>query len=56
MMGQPGWVNGLVPPSAQGLILETLDQVLHQAPCVEPASPSACVFASLSLCLSLMNK
>ena len=41
-------------PSAQGVILETQNRVLHWAPCVEPASPSACV--STSLCLSGMNK
>ena len=39
-------------PSAQGVILETRDRVPHQAPCMEPASPSACVSASLSLCVS----
>ena len=39
-------------PSAQGMILESWDQVLHQAPCMELVSPSACVSASLSL----MNK
>ena len=43
-------------PLAQGVILESQDQVLHQAPGMEPASPSACVFASLSLCvLSLIH-
>ena len=36
-------------PLAQGVILETRDWVPHQAPCVEPASPSACVSASLSV-------
>ena len=41
-------------PSAQGVILESRDRILHQAPCTGPASPSACVSASLSL--SLMNK
>ena len=41
-------------PSAWGMILESRDWILHQAPCVEPASSSACVSASLSL--SLMNK
>ena len=41
-------------PSAQGVILGSGDQVPHQAPCMEPASPSACV--STSLCVSLMNK
>ena len=52
--GQPGWLSGLAPPPAQGLILETQDRVPHQAPCMEPASPSACVSASLSfsLCVS----
>ena len=30
------------------------DQILHQVPCMEPASTSACV--STSLCVSLMNK
>ena len=54
--------RGLVPPSAQGVILETSDRVPRQAPCMEPASPSAYVSASLSLslslcvCVSLMNK
>ena len=47
-------------PSAQGLILETQNRVLHRAPCLEPAFPSACASASLSLSLSLsvslMNK
>ena len=52
-LGQPGWLSGLALPSAQGVILETWDRVSHQAPCMEPASPSACVSASLSLSLSL---
>ena len=43
-------------PLAQGVILESWDQVPQQAPCMEPASPSACVSASLSLSVSLMNK
>ena len=38
-------------PSPQGVILETQDWVPHRAPCMEPASPSACVSASLSVCL-----
>ena len=37
-------------PSAQGMILESWDQVPHRVPCMEPASPSAYVSASLSLC------
>ena len=50
--GQPWWPSSLVPPSARGVILETWDRVPRQAPCTEPASPSACVSASLSLCVS----
>ena len=53
-MGQPRWPSGLAPPSAQGVILETWDRVPRRVPCVGPASPSACV--SASLCVSLMNK
>ena len=41
-------------PSAQGMIPGSRDRVPHRAPCMEPASPSACVSASLSG--SLMNK
>ena len=40
-------------PLAQGVILESRDRVPHWAPCMEPASPSACVSASLPLSLSL---
>ena len=39
-------------PSAQGMILKFQDRVPQRAPCMEPASPSAC----LCLPLSLMNK
>ena len=45
--GQPRWLSGLALPSAQGVILETRDRVLHQAPCMEPVSPSVCVYAYL---------
>ena len=57
-IGQPRWLRGLTLPSAQGRILETQDRVPHQAPCMEPASPSACVSASLwgILSVSLMSK
>ena len=41
-------------PLAQVMVLESQNQVLHQPPCRETASPSAYVFASLSV--SLMNK
>ena len=39
-------------PSAQGMILESWDRVPHQASCMEPASPSAYISASLSLSVS----
>ena len=55
-VGQPGWLRGLVPPSAQGLILETRDRVPRRAPCMEPASSSACVSAPLSLCLCVSHE
>ena len=54
--GQPRWCSGLALPAAQGMILESWDQVPRQALCMEPASPSACVSASLSVSMSLMNK
>ena len=44
-VGQPRWCSGLALPAAQGVILETLDRVPRWAPCMEPASPSACVSA-----------
>ena len=37
-------------PWAQGMISESWDQVLHQAPCMEPASPSA--YVSAYFCVS----
>ena len=37
----------LLWPLVQGMILGTGDRVPYRAPCVEPASPSACVSASL---------
>ena len=39
-------------PLAQGVILEARDRIPRRAPCMGPASPSACVSASLSLCVS----
>ena len=39
-------------PLAQGVILESWDQVPHRVPCTEPVSPSVCVSASLPLSLS----
>ena len=55
-LGQLGWLSGLALPLAQGMILETQDQVPRPAPCTEPASPSACVSTSLYLSVYLMNK
>ena len=44
------WVaQGLSLPSAQVIIPESWNRVPHWAPCREPASPSACVTASLSV-------
>ena len=39
-------------PSASGVTPGSWDQVPRWAPCMEPASPSACVSASLCMCLS----
>ena len=41
-------------PLAQVMILGSWERVLHRVPRMEPASPSACVSASLSV--FLMNK
>ena len=50
----PGWlvVEGL--PSTKGVIPESWDLVPHWGPCMEPASSSA--YVSASLAVSLMNK
>ena len=53
----PGVLSGSVVehlPLAQVVILGSWDRVPHLAPYREPASPSACVSANLSV--SLMNK
>ena len=55
-LGQPGWLSGLALPSAQDLILETQDRVPCWGPCMEPASPSACVSASLSLSVCVSHE
>ena len=47
--GQPHWRSGLAPPAARCVILETWDGVPCRASCVEPASLSACVPASLPI-------
>ena len=43
-MFRDAWVARL--PSAQGVILESPDRVLHQVPYMEPASLSMCVCVS----------
>ena len=43
-------------PLAQGVIPGSWDRVPHRAPCVGSASPSAYVSASLSLCVTIINK
>ena len=50
--GIPGWLSGLAPPSAQGVILESRDPVPRWAPSMEPASPYAYISDSLSLSVS----
>ena len=53
-LGTPGGSAIKRLPSAQGVTLGSRDQVLRRAPCMEPASPSACVCSSpsLSVCVS----
>ena len=43
-------------PLPQDVTLESRDRVLRQAPGMEPASPSACVSANLSLSLYVYHK
>ena len=50
-LGTPGGSVVEHLPLSQVMIPGSRDLVPHQAPCEESASPSACVFASLSLCL-----
>ena len=55
-LGMPGWLSGWAPAFGSGRDPRIRDQVLHWAPCEEPASPSAYISASpLNLCLSLIN-
>ena len=42
--------GSVVEPLAQDVIPGSWDRIPHPAPCMDPASPSACV--SASLCLS----
>ena len=50
VLGRLGGSVGGRLPSAQGMILGSRDQVLHEAPCMEPAYPFA--YVSASMCLS----
>ena len=52
MQGSLGGAAGLVLPAAWGVILETRDRVPCWAPCMEPASPFACVSPSVCVCVS----
>ena len=55
MINKSGCLGGSVVqclPSAQAVIPESYDRVLHWAPYMEPAPPSPHVSASLSVCVS----
>ena len=57
MPGQPGWLSGLAPSSARGVILGTRDRVPRWAPCIEWSLLLPLpVSLPLSLSMSLMNK
>ena len=53
---RPGWLRGWVSAFSPRRDPRIQDWVLHRAPCMEPASPSAWVFAPLFVCLSWINK
>ena len=55
ILGQPGWLSGSAPPSAQGVILETWDGVLCELPAWRLHLPLP-VSLPLSPSLSLINK
>ena len=57
--GIPGWRSGLAPAFGPGRDPEDLgSNPTSGSWCMEPASPSACVSASLSLslCMTIINK
>ena len=56
--GTPGWLSGWASAFGSERDPGAQDRVPRRAPCMEPASPYACVSDSLSLSLfvSLMNK
>ena len=47
-IGTPGWLSGWASAFGSGHDLRIWDRVPHWAPRGDPASPSACVSASLS--------
>ena len=58
-LGYKGHVGGSMVehlPSTQDVIPGSQDGVPHRAPCMEPAPPSACISASLSLMNNTNNK
>ena len=54
--GQPGWLSGLAPPSAWGVILETRDRVPHRAPCMGRLLPLPVYTLPLSVLTKLIDK
>ena len=56
VLGRPGWLSNCASAFDSGSDPGVWDRVPHQAPCKESASPSDCVSASLSVCLSWINK
>ena len=50
-LGSPGGSAVWSLPLAEGVALESQDQVPHRAPCMKPASAPACVSASLCVYL-----
>ena len=52
----PGWLSGWAPAFGSGCDPQSKDRVPHQAPCMEPASPSAYVSASLCVSHEKINK
>ena len=50
--GTPGWLSSWAPAFGSGRDPGIRNRVPHRAPSEEPASPSTCVSASLSVCVS----